>query len=90
MVAGLALATVAALRALGWLDWDWNAIDAQIRSALTWSRGQAEAWKALIEGWLPSTAVTAVGLWRGFRHTAAAGDGTHGLSSGPPASSVGA
>lgn len=68
-VAGLLLATVAGLRALGWVEWDWAAVDTHIRTALSWSHEQAGALKALLEGYLPSTAATGIGLWRGFRRS---------------------
>lgn len=67
VVVALLLAGVAGLRSLGVLDMDWAAWEAQIRAGLDWSHQQAGVLKSVAEGYLPSTAATGWGLWRGLR-----------------------
>lgn len=67
VVAALLLAAVAGLQSLGVLEMDWAAWEAQIRAGLDWSHQQAGALKSVAEGYLPSTAATGWGLWRGLR-----------------------
>lgn len=68
LLAGILLAAVAALRALGWVDLDWQALEGGIRTGLSWTHEQALSLKAVLESYLPATAASAVGLWRGWRH----------------------
>ncbi len=67
LLAGVLLAAVAAVRALGWGDLDWNAGENGIRSALSWTHAQALSVKAVLESYLPATAASGFGLWRGWR-----------------------
>lgn len=67
VVAALLLAAVAGLRSLGVIEVDWAAWEAQIRAGLDWSHQQAGVVKSVAEGYLPSTAATGWGLWRGLR-----------------------
>lgn len=68
LLAGSLLAAVAALRALGWVDLDWQALEGGIRTGLSWTQEQALSLKAVLESYLPATAASGVGLWRGWRH----------------------
>ncbi len=70
VVAALLLAAVAGLRSLGVLEVDWAAWEAQIRAGVDWSHQQAGVLKSVAEGYLPSTAATGWGLWRGLRRRA--------------------
>jgi uncharacterized membrane protein (Fun14 family) len=67
VVAVLLLAAVAGLRSVGVLEVDWAAWEAQIRAGVDWSHHQAGVLKSVAEGYLPSTAATGWGLWRGLR-----------------------
>lgn len=67
LFAGLLLAAVAAVRALGWVDLDWNALEHEIHSALSWTHERALSVKAVLESYLPATAASGFGLWRGWR-----------------------
>jgi uncharacterized membrane protein (Fun14 family) len=67
IVAALLLAAVAGLRSVGVLEVDWAAWEAQIRAGVDWSHHQAGVLKSVAEGYLPSTAATGWGLWRGLR-----------------------
>lgn len=65
--AAVLLAAVAGLRSVGVLEVDWAAWEAQIRAGVDWSHHQAGVLKSVAEGYLPSTAATGWGLWRGLR-----------------------
>jgi uncharacterized membrane protein (Fun14 family) len=67
VAAALLLAAVAGLRSVGVLEVDWAAWEAQIRAGVDWSHHQAGVLKSVAEGYLPSTAATGWGLWRGLR-----------------------
>ncbi len=64
--AAVVLAAVAGLRSVGVLEVDWAAWEAQIRAGVDWSHQQAGGLKSVTEGYLPSTAATGWGLWRGL------------------------
>jgi uncharacterized membrane protein (Fun14 family) len=65
--AAVLLAAVAGLRSMGVLEVDWAAWEAQIRAGVDWSHHRAGVLKSVAEGYLPSTAATGWGLWRGLR-----------------------
>jgi uncharacterized membrane protein (Fun14 family) len=67
VAAALLLVAVAGLRSVGVLEVDWAAWEAQIRAGVDWSHHQAGVLKSVVEGYLPSTAATGWGLWRGLR-----------------------
>ncbi len=68
LLAGVLLAMGAALRALGWVDLDWQALEGGIRTGLSWTHEQALSLKAVLESYLPATAASGLGLWRGWRN----------------------
>ena len=66
----LSLAAVAAvfvMRKAGWIDLDWNGIESHLSDSFAWLRGQAEALKVFVTGYVPSAAAAGVGLFMGAR-----------------------
>lgn len=52
---------------LGWIELDWDAMQAQVNHGVVWAKGQAETLQRVATGWLPSSASGAVGAWFGIR-----------------------
>jgi uncharacterized membrane protein (Fun14 family) len=66
LVAG-ALACIAVIKATGWIDVDWSALETQISRTVQWLHGEAEGLKNLLSGILPSAGAAGAGTFFGFR-----------------------
>lgn len=55
------------MRKAGWIDLDWNSIESHFADSFAWLRGQAEALKVLVTGYVPSAAAAGVGFFFGVR-----------------------
>jgi uncharacterized membrane protein (Fun14 family) len=65
----LAVGAVFLMRKAGWMDvdLDWNSVESHLSDSFGWLRGQAEALKVFITGYVPSAAAAGVGLFMGAR-----------------------
>ena len=52
MLVAVVLACMAAMKATGWIDVDWNALEAQITRTIQWLHGEAEGFKNVVTGFL--------------------------------------
>jgi hypothetical protein len=55
------------MKATGWLDLNWDSISQNLSHSFDWLRGEAEGWKKLLSGYLPSAIIAAVGFFFGAR-----------------------
>src|SRR5262249_16476611 len=67
MLVAVALAGVAAMKATGWIDVDWAALEGQINQTVQWLHGEAEGFKKVLSGFLPSAGAAGAGSFFGFR-----------------------
>jgi uncharacterized membrane protein (Fun14 family) len=67
LIAGLILALIATLKSVGWIDFDWAAIETNVSQSLAWMHGEAESVKQLLTGYLPSAGAGGAGAYFGFR-----------------------
>jgi uncharacterized membrane protein (Fun14 family) len=67
MLAAVVLASIAVLKATGWLDLDWASIETQVSQGMRWLQGEAEGLKNLVAGFLPSAGAAGAGAFFGFR-----------------------
>jgi len=67
LIAGGALASIAALKSTGWIDLDWVAVETQISQAIASVHQGAEGLKQTVSGFLPSAGAGAAGVFFGFR-----------------------
>ncbi len=67
MMAAVVLASIAVLKATGWLDLDWASIETQVSQGMRWLQGEAEGLKNLMAGLLPSAGAAGAGAFFGFR-----------------------
>jgi len=67
LIAGGALASMAALKSTGWIDLDWAAVESQISQGIVSIHHGAEGLKQTLSGYLPSAGAGAAGVFFGFR-----------------------
>jgi uncharacterized membrane protein (Fun14 family) len=67
LVTGGLLAGIAVLEETGWINLDWTSVETQIHHAISAAHREAEGFKHLLSGYLPSTGAWAVGMFFGFR-----------------------
>jgi uncharacterized membrane protein (Fun14 family) len=67
IVSVLAVGAILLLQQVGWMQLDWGGIQSHLSDSFAWLRGQAEALKVLILGYVPSAAAAGVGLVFGAR-----------------------
>jgi len=60
-------ALIAALNTTGWIHLEWSLIEADVTRSLAWVQGQAESFKAVLTGYLPSAGAGGAGMLFGFR-----------------------
>jgi uncharacterized membrane protein (Fun14 family) len=63
----LAVGAVFVVQHFGWVQFDWAGIQSHVSESFAWLRGQAEAIKVFIMGYVPSAAAAGVGLLFGAR-----------------------
>ena len=54
-------------RATGWIDVDWNALEEQMTRTIQWLHGEAQGFKNVVTGFLPSAGAAGAGSFFGFR-----------------------
>jgi uncharacterized membrane protein (Fun14 family) len=64
---GIGLALIGAMKTTGWVDVDWNAVEAQVSQTVQWLHGEAQGLKNLLAGFLPSAGAAGAGSFFGFR-----------------------
>ena len=67
MLVAVALACMAAMKATGWIDVDWNALEEQMTRTIQWLHGEAQGFKNVVTGFLPSAGAAGAGSFFGFR-----------------------
>ena len=67
MLVAVVVAGVAVIKATGWIDVDWSALEGQIRQTVQWLHGEAEGLKNVVTGVLPSAGAAGAGSFFGFR-----------------------
>lgn len=63
----VACAAVFLMRKAGWIDLDWGSIESHLNDSFAWLKGQAEALKVFVTGYVPSAAAAGAGLIIGGR-----------------------
>lgn len=61
-------ALVAILKTTGWIHLEWNLIQSDVNRTLDWARGQAQSFKEVAVGYLPSAGAGVAGAFFGFRN----------------------
>lgn len=61
------IALIAILKTTGWIHLEWNLIQADVVRTLAWVQGQAESYKEVLTGYLPSAGGAGAGAFFGFR-----------------------
>jgi uncharacterized membrane protein (Fun14 family) len=67
MLVAVVLACMAAMKATGWIDVDWNALEEQMTRTIQWLHGEAQGFKNVVTGFLPSAGAAGAGSFFGFR-----------------------
>ncbi|MDF2458053.1 MAG: rane protein of unknown function [Nitrospira sp.] len=67
MMVAVGLAVIGAMKSTGWVDVDWNAVEAQVSQTVQWLYGEAQGVKNLLAGFLPSAGAAGAGSFFGFR-----------------------
>jgi len=67
MLVAIVLACMAAMKATGWIDVDWNALEEQMTRTIQWLHGEAQGFKNVVTGFLPSAGAAGAGSFFGFR-----------------------
>jgi uncharacterized membrane protein (Fun14 family) len=67
MLAAVSLACIAAIKATGWIDVDWSAVETQVSQTAQWLHGEAQGLKNVLSGILPSAGAAGAGTFFGFR-----------------------
>jgi uncharacterized membrane protein (Fun14 family) len=67
MMVAVSLALIAVMKTSGWVDVDWNAVEAQVSQTVQWLHGEAQGLKNLLSGFLPSAGAAGAGSFFGFR-----------------------
>jgi uncharacterized membrane protein (Fun14 family) len=63
----LAMAAVFAMRQFGWVELDWSNMQSHVSESFGWLKGQAEALKVFVTGYVPSAVAAGVGVFLGAR-----------------------
>jgi uncharacterized membrane protein (Fun14 family) len=63
----LAFVVVFFMRKAGWIELDWTSVESHLSGSFAWLKGQAEALKVFVTGYVPSAAAAGVGLFFGAR-----------------------
>jgi len=67
MLLAVVLAGIAVMKASGWIDVDWSALEAQVGRTVQWLHGEAEGLRNVLTGFLPSAGAAGAGSFFGFR-----------------------
>jgi uncharacterized membrane protein (Fun14 family) len=67
MLVAAVLAGIAVMKATGWIDVDWSALEGQISRTAQWLHGEAEGFRNALSGFLPSAGAAGAGSFFGFR-----------------------
>ncbi len=67
MLVAIVLAGIAVMKASGWVDVDWSALEAQVGRTVQWLHGEAEGLRSVLTGFLPSAGAAGAGSFFGFR-----------------------
>jgi uncharacterized membrane protein (Fun14 family) len=67
MLVAIGLAVIGMMKATGWIDLDWSAMEAQVGRTVQWLHGEAEGLKNVLAGFLPSAGAAGAGSFFGFR-----------------------
>jgi uncharacterized membrane protein (Fun14 family) len=67
MLVAVMLAGIAVMKASGWIDVDWSALEAQVGRTVQWLHGEAEGLRNVLTGFLPSAGAAGAGSFFGFR-----------------------
>ena len=67
MLVAAMLACIALMKASGWIDVDWSALEAQVSRTVQWLHGEAEGLRNVVTGFLPSAGAAGAGSFFGFR-----------------------
>jgi len=67
MLVAIVLAGIAVMKASGWIDVDWSALEAQVGRTVQWLHGEAEGLRNVLTGFLPSAGAAGAGSFFGFR-----------------------
>lgn len=63
----VAFAAIFFMRKAGWIDLDWHSVETHLADSFAWLKGQAEALKVFVTGYVPSAVAAGVGLLFGAR-----------------------
>lgn len=63
----LAAGVVFVMRYFGWLELDWGSIENHLSDSFGWMKGQAEALKVFLTGYVPSAGAAGAGIFMGLR-----------------------
>jgi len=63
----IAAGAVFLMRKAGWIELDWSSLETHLTDSFAWLRGQVEALKVFITGYVPSAAAAGVGIVLGAR-----------------------
>ena len=67
MLVAVVLAGIAVMKASGWIDVDWSALEVQVGRTVQWLHGEAEGLRNVLTGFLPSAGAAGAGSFFGFR-----------------------
>ena len=67
LLSGALIILIAMGKKLGWVDLDWAAVEAHVRSSSSWLSGEAASLKTFFTGYLPSAGAAGIGAFFGFR-----------------------
>jgi uncharacterized membrane protein (Fun14 family) len=67
MLVAVVLAGIAVMKASGWIDVDWSALEAQVGQTVQWLQGEVEGLRNVLTGFLPSAGAAGAGSFFGFR-----------------------
>ena len=67
MMVALVLAWIGVMKASGWIDVDWSALETQVSRTVQWLHGEAQGLKDVLTGFLPSAGAAGAGSFFGFR-----------------------
>ena len=67
VISMVVVASIFMMRKLGWVELDWSGIEGHLADSFGWIKGQAEALKVFVMGYVPSTIAAGVGVLFGAR-----------------------
>ncbi len=67
ILSALAFGAIFFMRKAGWIELDWSSVESHLSDSFAWLKGQAEALKVFVTGYVPSAAAAGVGLFLGAR-----------------------